>query len=258
MYRSIILSVLLVTLVGCSSTKSLDNHKTKESMLIKTNNYDQLVLLYKEQLKIKENKATRVKLADAYLNSGDAESALFIISPIALATDADVDVLLIQAHSEYELGSYDRALTTAERAHSISRNNADIENLLGVIYAGREDYVKAREYFNLARTHLYDDIKIKNNLAVLDIIEGQYKQAVQKLLPIYLNEDADDQLKANLTLAMAKLGNFEYVKSILGSKYDDVEVFEHFSALKGIERIKDSDVILQTQPISLGKENEKE
>lgn len=226
-------------------------------MLIKTHNYDQLILLYKEQLKVKENKATRVKLADAYLNSGDAESALFIISPIALSIDADVDVLLIQAHSEYELGSFDSALATAERANTISKNNADIENLLGVIYAEREEYFKARKYFNLARTHLYDDLKIKNNLAVLDIIEGQYKQAVQKLLPIHLNKNADNQLKANLTLAMAKLGNFEYVKSILGSKYDDIEVFEHLSELKSIERIKYSDVILQTQPISLGKENEK-
>lgn len=241
----------MVTLAGCVTTNALDSKKTKESMFVKTNNYAQLILLYKEQLKEKENKKTRIKLADAYLQSGDPESSLFIISPIALSTDTDVDVLLIKAHSEYELGSYDRALMTAERAYGVKNTNADVENLLGVIYAGKNDYAKAREYFNLARTHLYDDVKIKNNLAVLDIIEGQYKKAVQKLLPIYLSDNADEQLKANLTLAMAKLGNYDYVKSILGTKYGDMEAYEHFAALKGIERVSDSDVILQTQPISI-------
>lgn len=232
---------LIIGLVGCSSTESLQEFHTKETMLLRANNYQQLIPLYKQRLMDEGEDEVRLKLANAYLKSGDPESALFTVIPLVTESDANIEAFIVQAHSEYELGELDKALRTAELANNIEKNNPEVENLLGVIYAAKHDYVKAREYFTLARTHLYDDIKVKNNLAVLDIIDGDYKKAVQRLLPIYLNDQADEQVKANLLLAMAKLGNYGYVQSLLANKYSDREIANKYMALKEIDTISTQD-----------------
>ncbi|CED57496.1 putative secretion system protein [Aliivibrio wodanis] len=244
MYKRIIYLLSLSLLIGCSSKEGLQEFHNKETMLMKANNYQQLIPLYKNKLIEKEDDEIRLKLAKAYLKSGDPESSLFTVVPLVTKKNAKVDAFIIQANSEYELGELDQAMRTAKIAENMNLNNPDIENLLGVIYSAQHDYIKAREYFTLARTHLYDDIKIKNNLAVLDIIDGDYKKAVQRLLPIYLNNQSDDQVEANLLLAMAKLGNYNYVQSLLADKYSEREIIEKYIALKGISTISIKDTEL--------------
>lgn len=239
MFKSLILMLSLMALSGCATGPSANSEfSSKESLLIQTNNYPQLVNLYKEELRTQESKALRIKLSDAYLKAGDAESALFYIAPITQSSEVLVSALMIQAHSQYELGDLARAVETIKRLESAGKLTAEGENLAGVIYAGQGQYSLAKHYFNLSREHLFDDIKVKNNLAVIDMVENDYKKAVQRLLPIYLNEQADDQVIANLTLAMAKLGNFEYVKSILGSSYTHEEAIERFAALKNAKVVE--------------------
>ncbi|PMH46703.1 hypothetical protein BCU68_01320 [Vibrio sp. 10N.286.49.B3] len=240
---------MLGILSGCAAPKSsLNSFDSQESMLAQTQNHSKLILLYKEELKVKDSVEMRIKLANSYLQSGDPESALFVISPATFGQKPPVEALLIQAHSQYELEDFTRAEVTAKRAYELDPKNAEIENFLGVIYAGNGKYPQARTYFNLARTHFYDDVKIKNNLAVLDIIEGDYKQGVQRLLPVYLNGQADKQVEANLTLAMAKLGNYDYVKSLLIQKFSNHEISERYAALRGLKSITTQEASLAIDP----------
>lgn len=236
--RLLVVLSIIASLAGCVAPQSsLQGFDSKEMLLLETKNYAKLILLYKEALGSKEDTAIRLKLADAYLKSGDAESALFIVTPLVEGDTPPLEGLLILAHSEYELGHLERALVTANQANELQGANAEVENLLGVIHAAKHDYVASRGYFNLARLHLYDDVKVKNNLAVLDIIEGKYRDAVQKLLPVYLNDQGDKQVEANLLLAMAKLDNYGYVHSILADRYTDREIADKFQALKGIKTV---------------------
>ncbi|NQZ92100.1 MAG: tetratricopeptide repeat protein [Moritella sp.] len=239
MYKNYLLLALLL-LSGCQNTQ-LQLFENKERILAKTNNYQQLVPLYKQQLISKENDEIRLKLADSYLKSGDPESALFTLQPLTDTVKSNaqgheyVQVLVLQAYAQYQLGVLDAALNSALAANNIQANDPEIENLLGIIYVSQHDYIEARHFFNLARRHFYDDIKIKNNLAVLDIIEGKYEQSIKRLLLLQKNGIADKQVTANLLLAMAKLNNFSYVKSVLTPKYSDAEILDMYQVLRDLK-----------------------
>lgn len=224
-------------IVGCMSTNDPKASLDKEALLLQAQNYSELVGLYKAELIKKDTSETRIKLARSYLMIKDADSALFTLQPLMAQKKVQPDVLLVNASAHYELGNFKLGLTEIKRALDLDAGNAEIQNLAGLLYAANGDYNHARTQFNHARTNFYNDITIKNNLAVLDIIEGHYLDAVQRLMPIYTNDQADAQVEANLMLALAKLGNFDYVRSMLGPEITEEEAFNHFAALRNSEAI---------------------
>lgn len=223
---------ILFMLTACASAPSQTSNLEEETLLVRSGNTEKLVEFYKLKLAENESRETRLKLARAYLDSGDAESALFFVSPLNLGEGATSESFFVEANSLFQLSQFERAKSKALDAYKIKNNDAEIENLLGMIHASMSDFSESRRYFNLARTHLYDDIKIKNNLAVLSIIEGKYQNAVQLLLPIYLKGKADKQIEANLTLAMAKIGNISYIRDMVSNELTDEQVFERYQALR--------------------------
>ncbi|MGX1924749.1 tetratricopeptide repeat protein [Vibrio sp. NH-7] len=227
--------LLVVFLVGCASTNSDDRSLNKEALLIQAQNYNELVGYYKSQLSVRDTEEVRIKLARSYLKIKDADSALFILKPLMAQKKISAEALLLNANSLYELGEFEQGLRDIEKAKEIDPKNAEIQNMAGLLYSANGDYNRARMMFNHARSNFYDDITVKNNLAVLDIIEGHYLDAVQRLMPIYTNDKADAQVQANLMLALAKLGNFGYVKTMLGPEVTEEEAFNHFAALRNSE-----------------------
>ncbi|KHD24764.1 hypothetical protein NM09_11430 [Vibrio caribbeanicus] len=227
--------LLVVFLVGCASTNSDDRSLNKEALLIQAQNYNELVGYYKSQLSVRDTEEVRIKLARSYLKIKDADSALFILKPLMAQKKISAEALLLNANSLYELGEFEQGLRDIEKAKEIDPKNAEIQNMAGLLYSANGDYNRARMMFNHARSNFYDDITVKNNLAVLDIIEGHYLDAVQRLMPIYTNDKADAQVQANLMLALAKLGNFDYVKTMLGPEVTEEEAFNHFAALRNSE-----------------------
>ncbi|WP_394135397.1 tetratricopeptide repeat protein [Aliivibrio fischeri] len=236
--KKIIISLTLVMLFGCSSGPNTE--ETKEQILIKTNNYSDLIIFYKNQLKEEEDPYTREKLAQAYLDSGDPDSALFAIQYLDEDDDSrSMTSFLIEANAQLECGMLEPALETVNRVYKLNENNPEIENLLGVIYASKRDLDKSRHYFNLARKHLYSDITIKNNLAILNIIEGNYEQAVKLLLPIYMSNKNDALVQANLMLAMAKADDLEFMEKVLSPQFSKQEIERRYSVLKNTESHRD-------------------
>tara|TARA_Y100001960_G_C14779039_1_gene885287 strand:+ start:1586 stop:2347 length:762 start_codon:yes stop_codon:yes gene_type:complete len=234
MFKFVPLLAALV-LVGCVSTTTPDSTLNKESLLLQAQNYSELVGFYKSELSKNDTPETRIKLARSYLKIKDADSALFTLQPLVSQKIVSAEALSVNASALYELGEFKQGLNDIERAKELDPGNAEILNLSGLLYSANGDYNKARMMFNLARSNFYDDITIKNNLAVLDIIEGHYLDAVQRLMPIYTNEQADAQVQANLMLALAKLGNFEYLRTMLGPEVSEEDAFNHFAALRNSE-----------------------
>ncbi|GIC78874.1 lipopolysaccharide assembly protein LapB [Moritella sp. F3] len=239
MYKNYLLLVFLL-LSGCQSNQ-LQSFESQEIILVKINDYKQLIPLYKQQLSREDNNEIRLKLADTYLKSGDPESTLFTLQPLTAPVKPTaqgrehVQALMLQAYAQYELGTLDTALNSALAANEIQVNEPENENLLGMIYVSQHSYIQARHFFNLARSHFYDDITIQNNLAVLDIIEGKYEQSIQRLLLLQKSSVADPQVTANLLLAMAKLNNFSYVRSVLTPKYSDAEILDMYQILRDLK-----------------------
>lgn len=237
MFKQYFTGLFLITILGgCATTSqsSYNNDSTRELVMKNSGNFQDLITHYKDQLKQNDTRDTREKLANAYLKYGDPESALFTIS-LLNQQSPQVSSLLIQAYAEFELGDLPSSKASAEQAYTMDKQNAEIENLLGVIHAANGNLDQARDFFNLARAHFYSDIKIKNNLAVLDIIEQDYSSAIERLLPIYTNDEADDQVVANLTLAMAKSENLELMKQVLRPKFSDKEIKQRYLSLRKLK-----------------------
>lgn len=231
--------ILLFPLVinGCASGRSSLQEEarttSKETLLLKTADSEKLIAFYKAQLKEKESAELRMKLIEAYLQSGDVESAAFHIAEIDFDEKNAANVVFLKARVAYLTGEYIQAYQYAQTALSLSTAYPEAENLMGLIQAERGELVSAREHFLMARRHYYDDAVVKNNLAVIDLIEEDYQSAVDKLQPLYLKGEADRKIISNLAIAYAKLGEYKAVKRVLEEQnYSEEQIQRIFLALR--------------------------
>ncbi|MFA1562328.1 tetratricopeptide repeat protein [Aliivibrio fischeri] len=228
--KKVILIFLFVIITGCTN-HSYSSDKVKEEVLIKMGNYSELILLYKSKLRKKESSLVREQLSQAYLDFGDPESALFTIKHLDNSSRS-INSFIIESNALFESGNLQAALNIAKQTYWFDNKNAEIENLIGIIYSVMGDNKAARVYFNLSRKHLYDDVKIKNNIAVLDIIEGKYESAINLLLPIYINNQSDSLTKSNLMLAVSKSGNRTLFKKTFSMELTKKQISNSFFVLK--------------------------
>ena len=177
-----------------------------------------------------------MQLGQVYLATNDPESTLFTIEPLlqrqkGQRPDVTTASELLNARALLAMGRIEEAMAAVERAATLSPDDPDILNQSGVVYAYMDDYSAARAAFNSARYGMLDDLIVKNNLAMLDILEHNYKAAIQRLMPLYVSGQADDRIKANLMLALALAGLYKEFKSVYGSHRNETEMVELFLAL---------------------------
>ena len=229
MFKYMIFLLILLT-SGCA----VNHHDSIDNSLDfyeQTQNNHKMIELYKAELKTEENDIIRTKLANAYLSIHDYESSLFTLEPLLLQDDVSIEILEIKAKALYKSENFDSALLTCNEIIERSNVNPDIENLMGLIYADSHHYAQARYYFNRARAHFYDDIIIQNNLAVLDLLEGEPQAAITRLMPLYIQDSSDIKIKANLIIALSQINDVNTVRSILTTSYSDAEIDEIVTAL---------------------------
>lgn len=236
MLKKTLFIFVVLLLSACSSRQYSQSSliDSKIDIYQQTHNYVALVDLYKTQLKEDDTSDLREDLAENLLKLEDPENALFYLKP-NIKEEPSGRTLFLQASALGDLGQYQEAISTALKALNEDPENAKTENLLGILYGHEYQYEKARRYFNKAKLHFYDSNTIANNLAVLDIAEGKYKQAARRLLPIYRTGQADEQIIANLVLSMAKEGNREFVDSVLSGSYNKQEVEHIYQSLQKVD-----------------------
>jgi tight adherence protein D len=233
MFKKIITALLVSILAACSSTQTAwQQDESKETIYQQTNNHVQLTQLYKNQLQQHDSIEVREKLSSAYLALGDAESALFYLSPVTQQRDPSVRSLLLQAKAYGELGQYSAAISCAKLVLEQDSKQAEAENLLGTFYGYNYQFDLAKRYFERAREHFYDSVSVSNNLAVLDIAQDDYQSAMERLLPLYKRGQMNEQMMANLTLSMAKLGQYRFVESVMSEHYSKHQIQKIYQALR--------------------------
>ncbi|MCW9698093.1 tetratricopeptide repeat protein [Avibacterium sp. 20-129] len=190
----------------------------KEKFYLSSNNYRELISLYRESLKQKEEPAIRYKLAESYYSIGDSRSSQLYLEPLLTSKDkkANVqDALLLQIKNNLHSGDYRQAVENADNMLLSYPNNGEAYNLLGIAYAKLGDYKQAKDNFNKARSYFVDDVKVLNNLAMIDILQKNYAGAVDILLPQYTNGVKDNRLVHNLVFALVKKGDKKYALDII-------------------------------------------
>lgn len=223
----------LILLVGCASNDlskeeyaESTTFDSRERMIVSSGNSKALIDFYKNELLENEREEVRLRLVEAYVDTGDYDSAAFHLEDIELTEQNVSEVAFLKAKVFLAQGKVDAAYARVQTALSTKEAYAEAENLMGLILAEKMEYQRARDYFLLAKRHYYDDLIVTNNLAVLDLLEGNYAGVVSKLNPIYMKGEADLTIKSNLVLANVKLGRYQQVETILkeqGYKEDQIQ-----------------------------------
>lgn len=224
-------ALLALLLQGCAvapgkgakaSAPQVDNKTaaSQASLLQSVGNYSGLIALYKGRLKATraglEQDGIRLSLAQAYLQSGDPDSALFHLDRVLEAGRGNRDYWLEKSRALMALNRPEPALQAARSALTLDSGGGDIHNQLGLIFAEQGNYSEARRQFDQARGALFDDVAVKNNLAMVDILQQRYPQAVARLMSLYRSGQADQQVRANLSLALARGGQLQEFLSVNG------------------------------------------
>ncbi len=201
---------------ACASNVARESYEptqeqlASEGMYQNREDYPALIELYKQQLTVSEQVDIRIKLVNAYVELDDLDSANFHMTLLPENTDNShknivEDLFHTKAWVYYHDEDYELAKKYLYKEISAYPNNAKSHNLLGIIYASEGDFVRARIQMNHARTLQYSDDIVINNLAVLDIMEHRFSDAVRKLNPLYRNGLADERMKMNLLVSLAML-----------------------------------------------------
>ncbi|MFM2477415.1 tetratricopeptide repeat protein [Celerinatantimonas sp. MCCC 1A17872] len=193
----------VTSVVGTTSDKPLTDAE-KVQLMIKAQNYPGLIQYYKSQLERSDSQSVRLKLAKTYYRSGDVESALFQLKILKQHYQPNSQVHYLMAQCLYQKGKLTDALTEVNTAITLSPKQAKLYNLQGIIDANLNDFTSARSAFNKARELMYDDTIVLNNLAMIDIYQHKYLDAIDLLLPLYKNGQADKKIRSNLLIALAK------------------------------------------------------
>lgn len=222
----------IVILGGCAGTRanngyqkypvqpsSFDNaapldSNQKEQLMIKAQNYTGLIGLYKQHIKNNDSSSTRLKLAQIYHKSGDIDSALFQLNYLKSHYQPNAEVYYLLAQCLHAKNQETEALKAINSGIMLAPDDGRNYNLLGIINANIGDLASAKNAFNKARSLMFSDNVVLNNLAMIDISEKSYKAAVEKLLPLYENGQADEKIRANLLIALARSHQFPLFKEI--------------------------------------------
>jgi tight adherence protein D len=245
-----------------------------ERVLIASASNDTLILHYKKLLSNNPNQCLTYQLAEAYLNKGDTETALFHLNRLHKLANLNTsqghlktneqpeytpprcnenralfegEVALLKANAYYQQHDNELAISAVKQVLSSGANEAEAYNVYGMLLADNGNIKEARNVFNHARALMYDDIIIKNNLAVLDIAEQNYDAAISKLLPLYHDNQHDGQLKANLILAMARGHHFQSFKSLLSPTKSPDEIADLYQNLNSAVALLDMPSNLENQ-----------
>ncbi|MTI15563.1 tetratricopeptide repeat protein [Sansalvadorimonas verongulae] len=221
------------------SAKEADEAPANEALLKAADNHAGLIKLYKTRLTQattpEENKTCRLQLGETYLATGDPESTLFILEPLLTEAQRDAGVWLLKSRADLAMGQPDNALDDIDKALFFvapnSQEHATMLNQQGLAYASLGQYNKARASINQARAAMFDDLVIKNNLAMLDILEQKYEAAINRLMPLYTSGQADERIKANLTIALVRAGLYNEFKMVYSEAKSEQERLSLFMAL---------------------------
>lgn len=206
-------------LVGCSSSSSLSDLRAKEELMATAKNYAGLIDVYTDILKSEDTKENREILANYFFLLEDYESSAFHLSNVIERGSVNPEVYYKQSFNYYMLGNNTIAVKFIEMAISMKPENAKYYNQKGIFLSKLAKYDESIVAFNKSRELLYDNRKVKNNLALVYLKKGNYTKALSILMPLYLTYPDDKKTIANMIVVMAKLHDKDFVYNLLRNKY---------------------------------------
>nr|WP_306417178.1 tetratricopeptide repeat protein [Vibrio sp. B181a] len=213
-------------LAGCQSTSSQQSQVQDDvTNMEKVKNYDGLISHYKSMLEQgSQDPQVKEKLAWAYFHKGDIESANFYVQH--LQKEGVETPSLYQLAGQVFDAKNDMASAISAYLSSIKSGNSSgqVHVLLAVSYTKAGQYDAAYQELNNARLRGYDDVVIKNNIAMIHMANGEYEQAIAMLTPVLKDNPANKVVKANLAIALIKTQQVNAARKLLKGDFSDQEI----------------------------------
>ncbi|MGR2703515.1 tetratricopeptide repeat protein [Vibrio campbellii] len=223
------ISIVLLTLgilAGCQSTSSQQSQAQDDvTNMEKVKNYDGLISHYKSMLEQgSQDPQVKEKLAWAYFHKGDIESANFYVQH--LQKEGVETPSLYQLAGQVFDAKNDTTSAISAYLSSIKSGNSSgqVHVLLAVSYTKAGQYDAAYQELNNARLRGYDDVVIKNNIAMIQMANGEYEQAIAMLTPVLKDNPANKVVKANLAIALIKTQQVDAARKLLKGDFSDQEI----------------------------------
>lgn len=249
MFSSLVKKSLLCSMVfavaACSSTSfrgigsaSNESEAAKEKLYQSTGNHKHLIRLYRDMLKKQDNPEIRYKLSESYYQVGDSKASLLYLQPLLdnhsyLKSEAT----LLETKNLIQLRRYNDAISAANRYLAKQPKSGEGYNLRAIAHAQNGQLQNAHDDLMKARQFFISDTIALNNLAMLEIINGSYANAVELLLPEYLNGVREPRMLHNLVFALVKKGDREYALDIIRREKMNTSPEDLVNALSKTERI---------------------
>lgn len=184
-----------------------------------------LVSAYKTKLaENPKDYKTMQALALAYFDAGDIESSRFYADYLIGEGLENKELLQLRGGIYHHDGQDALAVESYRESIERGNENADVQMMMGISYCMLGRYPLAENAFNRARMKGYDDIAIKNNLAMVKFAENEYSEVVQILTPVYNKNPENKKVRANLAIAFIKLGDMRSAEKLLSEDYSQREL----------------------------------
>lgn len=151
-------------------------------------------------------------LVRAFYLSNDPHHCLVFSKKLDMKVDRNLN---IKARCLMLDGYYRQAHILLEKSVFINKKNSETFHLLGLVYAQGRKYHTAMKAFNKSRYLLNSNWELTNDIAMLNILSGDYSQAINTLSE--LSEDQtknNDKVRNNLMVALAKIGDLDSFNKI--------------------------------------------
>ncbi|WP_373959611.1 tetratricopeptide repeat protein [Vibrio gigantis] len=216
----------LSVLAGCQSAPSPQDLQLADvTSMEKVKNYDGLISYYKSQLEQgSEDPDVKEKLAWAYFYKGDIESADFYVQHLQKQGLENPNLYQLEGQVFDAKNDIESAISAYLASIDAGNRTGQIHVLLGVSYTKVGKYDEAQKELNQARLRGYDDVVVKNNIAMIQMANGEYQQAIQTLAPVLKEDPANKTVKANLAIALMKTQQIDSAKKLLKGDFSAEEI----------------------------------
>ena len=224
--RICIVLLTLGILAGCQSTSSQQSQTQDDvTNMEKVKNYDGLISHYKSMLKQgSQDTKIKEKLAWAYFHKGDIESTNFYVQHLQKEGVETSSLYQLAGQVFDAKGDTTSAISAYLSSIKSGNSSGQVHVLLAVSYTKAGQYDAAYQELNNARLRGYDDVVIKNNIAMIHMANGEYEQAIAMLTPVLKDNPANKVIKANLAIALIKTQQVEAARKLLKGDFSDQEI----------------------------------
>ncbi|MEZ9289561.1 tetratricopeptide repeat protein [Vibrio lentus] len=213
-------------LAGCQSAPSPQDQQLGDvTSMEKVKNYDGLISYYKSELEQgSEDPEVKEKLAWAYLYKGDIESADFYIQHLQKEGVENPNLYQLEGQVFDAKNDVESAIAAYIKSVDAGNTTGQIHVLLGVSYTKVGRFNEAYQELNRARLRGYDDVVVKNNIAMIQMANGDYQQAIETLAPVLKEDPANKIVKANLAIALMKTQQIDSARKLLKGDFSAEEI----------------------------------